>query len=104
MSEGYGADFITIIDEEGNELELELLDTLEHNGQIYMAFFPAVHETPEEGELEEGHEEERGLIILKAIEEDGEEFLSTLDSDEELDEVYELFMKELEELCEEEDD
>ena len=39
-----------------------------------------------------GIEEEMGLVILKVIEENGEELLSTPDSDEELDEVYQLFM------------
>ena len=34
-----------------------------------------------------------GLVIMKIVEEDGEELFSTLDSDEELDEVYNLFME-----------
>ena len=34
-------------------------------------------------------------MILKSITENGEDFLSTLDSDEELDEVYALFMERL---------
>lgn len=89
MSEEYGADFITITDEDGNEFELEHLDTLEYNGETYMAFFPTV----EEGADEEG--EDYGLIILKVVEENGEELLSTLDSDEELDAVYDRFMEEL---------
>lgn len=38
MSEGFGPDFITITDEDGNEFELEHLDTIEYNGQTYMAF------------------------------------------------------------------
>ena len=87
MSDTFGPDFITITDEDGNDIELELVDALEHNGQTYMAFFPAV----EEGEDEEG--EEYGLIILKSVMENGEELLSTLDTDEELDEVYDLFME-----------
>jgi len=41
------------------------------------------------------NEEEMGLVILKAIQENGEEILSTLDSDEEIDAVYNEFMKEL---------
>lgn len=90
MSEEYGANFITVTDEEGNEFELEHLDTIEFNGQTYLAFFPAV----QEGE-EEADEEELGLVILKAIQENGEEILSTLDSDEEIDAVYQEFMKEL---------
>ena len=75
MSEEYGPDFITIVDEDGNNIELELTDELEHNGCRYMSFFPAV----EEGADEES--EDYGLVILKVIEEDGEELLSTLDSD-----------------------
>ena len=89
MSESFGPDFITITDEVGNEIELEFLDTLEYNGQTYMAFFPAVEEDADE----EG--EDYGLIILKVLEENGEEILSTLDSDEELNEVYDHFMEEL---------
>ena len=63
MSESFGPDFITITDEDGNEIELEFLDTLEYNGQTYMAFFPAVEEDADE----EG--EDYGLIILKVLEE-----------------------------------
>ena len=44
MSKEYGADFITITDEDGNEFELEHLDTLEYNGETYMAFFPTVED------------------------------------------------------------
>jgi uncharacterized protein YrzB (UPF0473 family) len=89
MQEEYGGNFITVTDEDGNEFELEHLDTIEWNGQTYLAFFPA------EQEGEETPEEELGLVILKAIQENGEEILSTLDSDEEMDAVYEEFMKEL---------
>ena len=89
MSEEFGPDFLTVTDEDGNEFELEHLDTIEWNVQTYLAFFPA------EQEGEETPEEELGLVILKAIQENGEEILSTLDSDEEMDAVYEEFMKEL---------
>ena len=44
MSEEYGANFITVTDEEGNEFELEHLDTIEFQGQTYLAFFPAVQD------------------------------------------------------------
>ena len=95
MSEAYGPDFITVTDEDGNEFELELVDTLEHNGVTYYAMFPAVDADEETGEPKDvdADDEEYGLVIMKAIEENGEELLSTLDSDEELDEVYELFME-----------
>ena len=90
MNEEFGPNFITVTDEDGNDIELELLDVLEHKGQTYMAFFPAV---PEEEADEES--EDYGMVILKSIKEDGEELLSTLDSEEELTEVYDLFMAEL---------
>ena len=89
MSEAYGPDFITVTDEDGNDIELEMLDALEYNGQTYMAFCPAVEEGADEDS------EEYGLVILKSIEENGEELLSTLDSDEELNTVYDLFMERL---------
>ncbi len=94
VSEEYGPDFLTVTDEEGNEFELELVDTLEHNGITYHAFFPAVDADEQTGEPREvdADDEEYGLVIMKAVEEDGEELLSTLDTDEELDEIYQLFM------------
>ena len=90
MQEDFGADFVTIIDEEtGEEIELEFVDALEYNGVIYRAFFPAV----EEGSNED--EEEYGLIILKAEMENGEELLATIDDDEELNTVYDKFMEQI---------
>ena len=89
MSEAFGPDFITITDEDGNDIELEYMDAMEHNGVTYMAFFPTVGEDANEDD------EEYGLIILKEIVENGEEMLSTLDSDEELQEMYDLFMERL---------
>jgi len=95
MEENFGPDFITVTDEDGNDFELELVDTLEHQGVTYYAMFPAVEEDEATGQPKDvdADDEEYGLVIMKAIEENGEELLSTLDSDEELDQVYELFME-----------
>ena len=95
MEENFGPDFITVTDEDGNDFELELVDTLEHKGVTYYAMFPAVEEDEATGQPQDvdPDDEEYGLVIMKAIEENGEELLSTLDTDEELDEVYELFME-----------
>lgn len=95
MSEGFGPDFISVTDEDGNEFELEHLDTIEYNGQTYMAFFPAVEgEEEDDGSVKDVDlDEEYGLIILKVVVVDGEEQLSTLDSDEELELVYQQFME-----------
>ncbi len=95
MSEGYGGDLITLTDDDGVEYELEHLDTLEHEGVTYMAFIPA--DTPDD-------ETEVDLIILKATEEDDEEVLATLDSEEETEKIYELFMERMSEEDDEQED
>jgi len=92
MSDEFGPNFITLTDEEGNEVELEYVDVLEHNGQTYMAFFPTVDAEDEESEASA---EDYGLVILKSVTVDGEEMLSTPDSDQELNEVYDLFMEQI---------
>lgn len=89
MSEEFGANFVTITDEDGNDIELEYIDALEYNGKTYMAFFPAVEEGADEDE------EEYGLILLRAEVVDGEEMLATIDDEEELNAVYDLFMEQL---------
>ena len=95
MEESFGPDFITVTDEDGNDFELELVDTLEHKGVTYYAMFPTVEEDEATGEPRDvdADDEEYGLVIMKGIQENGEELLSTLDSDAELDEIYELFME-----------
>ena len=89
MSEEYGPNFITLTDEDGNDIELEYVDALEYNGTTYMAFFPTVEEDAEEDE------EEYGLIILKSEMENGEETLVTIEDEDELNTVYEKFMEQL---------
>lgn len=88
MSEDFGPTFITVTDDDGKEIVLEFVDALEHDGQMYQAFFPAETEGEEE-------DPDTGLVILKVLHEDGEDILSTLDSDEELEQVYGLFMENL---------
>ena len=95
MSEEYGPDFVTVTDDEGNEFELEHMGTLEYNGTTYMAFVPA--------DMDED-DEDFGLILLKVIEENGEEILADIDDQQELDAVYEQFMTELFDDEEEEED
>lgn len=92
MDELYGSDFITIVDEDGTEFELEVLSTLEYQGSSYMAVIPAG--------LEE--DEDASVSILKSVEEDGESILCAIEDDQELETVYELIMQQLYE--EDEDD
>ena len=83
MSEEYGADFITLTDDDGTETELEVLDTIDWNGNTYTAFLPA--------DMDE-NDPDYGMIILKNVEDNGEEFFESIDDDEELNQVYEKFM------------
>ena len=91
MNDEFGPNFVTLTDDEGNDIELEYVDALEHNGTKYMAFFPVVEEDSEDEE----NEEEYGLVILKSQMENGEEFLVTIDDEEEIDKVYDLFMEQI---------
>lgn len=86
MSEEYGNDLITIADEEGNEFELECLGSIELDNQVYGVFLPA--------EMDE-NDDDYGIILLKVIEEGGEELYASIDDDDELDRVYEYYMQQL---------
>ena len=88
MTEEYGPDFITIVAEDGTEIELEYVDALEYEGNTYMAFFPTV-----EDEDADEDSDEYGLIILKSEEENGESYVVTVDDEELLNKVYEAFME-----------
>ena len=93
MADQYGSDFMTIVDEDGTEFELEVLTTLEYNGATYLAVIPAV-DAEEEQDLE--------VSILKSVEEeDGESTLCAIEDEQELQAVYELIM---DQLYEEEDE
>lgn len=88
----YGSDFLTITDEDGIEYELEVLSTIEYNGETYLAVIPA-------GESQETLE--LAVTILKSIEEDGEPILCAIEDEGELQAVYDLLM---DSLYEEEDE
>ena len=82
----YGNDFVVLTDDEGNEYEFEHLDTLEQNGETYMAFIPA----------EMSLEDEAELVVLKLINEGtDDEMLASVDDEEELQSVFGMFLERL---------
>ena len=87
MNDQYGSDFMTIVDEDGTEYELEVLTTIEYNGFSYLAVIPADGEKAELAELE--------VSILKSVDEDGESILCAIEDEEELETVYNLIMDSL---------
>lgn len=80
----FGDNIISISDEDGNDFDLLILDEADLNGVHYLALTEATN--PEE-------EENLEVIILKVIEDEatGEELLSTVDSEEELEAIYQIF-------------
>ena len=86
MADEYGSDFISIVDEDGTEYELEVLTTVEYNGESYLAVIPAA-QSDEEASME--------ISILKSVEEDGEPLLCAIEDEAELQAVYDLIMDSL---------
>ena len=90
MADEYGSDFITIVDEDGTEFELEVLTSIEYNAQTYLAVTLAGAE-----------EEDLEVSVLKSVDEDGEPILCAVEDEAELEAVYNLIM---DQLYEEEDE
>ncbi len=75
-------EFFTLTDEEGNEIEFELIGAAELDGNQYYAFIPA-EDDPDKEFCE--------YTILKVVVEDGEESLVSIDDDAEFDKVADYF-------------
>ena len=75
-------DRVTLTDEEGVEREFDIIGTLEMDGNEYFALTAV-----------DGAEDE--YIVLKVVEENGEEVLVTIDDDEEFDKVADAFDNEM---------
>ena len=85
--QGFGDDFITLTDEEGNSYEVERVseEDIEYEGQIYRAFLP----------VGEDEDEIYELILFRVVEEEGEELLEVIEDEDEMEAVYEIFMDRL---------
>ena len=84
MSEEYGNDFVTLIDEDGNEVEFEHIDTVEYEGVTYLAFIPAELSVEEDAEV---------VIMQVVTDENGEELLEGLEDDDIADAVFNIVME-----------
>lgn len=86
MQDQYGSDYMTIVDEDGTEYELEVLSSIEYNGETYLAVALA-NDRDDAEDLE--------INILKSVEEDGEPILCAIEDEQELETVYSLIMDQL---------
>ena len=91
MANEFGSDFITIVDEDRTEYELEVLTTIEYNGCEYLAVTLAGMD----------EEQDTQVDLLKSVDEDGESILCAIEDEAEYETVYSLMM---DALYEEEDD
>ena len=85
MSEEYNPDIVTLSDDEGKEYTFEVLDAIECDLGRYLALLP-VFEDPQKL-LEDSGE----LVIVKVEEENGEEFFSEIEDDDEYDKLEDYF-------------
>ena len=82
-------DLITLVDDEGNEHEFEIVDTLELAEQRYVALVAANDN--------EDSDDEGELVVLKSVLDGDEEFLEAIEDEAEFDQVAGIFMERLEE-------
>lgn len=84
-------DIVVLIDENGEEVEFEHIDTIEMNDNEYVVLAPL-------DEDQENDQEEEEVIILKVEHnENGEDSFVTIEDDDELDEVFNEFQSRIEE-------
>ncbi len=93
-----GPDIVTVVDDDGKEHTFEELDRIEtDDGSRYVALLPVYDD---DIEILEG---DGDVLILKVIEEDGENYLIQIDDDEEFDRIGNIFEDRLIEKYEEEE-
>ena len=94
-----GTDLLTLVDEDGQEHEFEIIDSVEQpDGTEYVALVPVM------GDDDPDAEDSGELIILKVVlEDDGEEILEAIEDDEEFDRIGAVFKERLKEAFDFED-
>ncbi len=87
----FSADLITLTDEDGVNHEFELVDTLEHKGNSYVALIASYADDPAKALEGDGD-----LVIMKVVSEESEdEILEIIEDDDEFDEISDIFLNRL---------
>ena len=94
MSEEFGNSLVTVLDDEGNEHQFELLDAIETDEGRYVALLPIYTEA--EALLEDDGE----LVILEVVNDNGDDLLVPIEDDEVFETIAEAFQERLEEYYE----
>ena len=82
----YEPDLISVTDDDGNEIVFELLERCETDDDVYVAI------TEYHDEAEEIVEADNEVIILKVLEENGEEYLAEIEDEMEFEQVSDILM------------
>lgn len=85
MDHEYEADLLTLLDDEGQEHEFEIIDELENDDGHFLALVPT------QQEADELVSDAETYYIFEVIEEDGEEQLQEVEDDELLDKLAAIF-------------
>lgn len=93
----YSPDLIELVDSEGNKKNFEIVDIAEFEGEVYYAMIP-------EFDGEDILAADCELVILKTVDENGEDVLASIEDDDEFDRVSEFFLKRMDEIFDEDDD
>ena len=94
MTEDYNPDIVSLTDDEGKEYKFEILDAIETDEGRYLALLPTFDDPKKM--LEDSGE----LVIVKVTEEDGEEFFSEIEDDDEYETIANAFIDRLEDFFE----
>ena len=97
MAEEYSADLITLVDEDGENHEFQILDAIETDDGRFVALLPNFEQ--------EGinPEEDGTYFIFEVIVEDGEEELVEINDEQLLDGLAEIFESRFDEMYGEEE-
>lgn len=89
--EYYEPDLLSVSDEDGNEIIFELLERYETEDAVYVAI-TEYHEAAEE--IVEADNE---VIVLKVLEDGGEEYLAEIEDEMEYEQISDILMTMIEE-------
>lgn len=87
----YEPDIISVTDDNGEEILFELLERYENGGNTYVAI------TEYRDDAEEIVEADYEVLILRVLEDDGNEYLSEIENEDEFNQVSDVLMKMVEE-------
>lgn len=94
LNEDYNPDIVTLTDDDGKEYTFEILDAVESDTGRYLALLPVFEDAQKL--LDDSGE----LVIVKVQEENGEEYFTEIEDDEEYEMIADAFVDRLQDFFE----